>query len=52
MSHKEIIKGLMIVVSKTNLELSSFQENKLFTLKEYKHYMQAYMAAEKLLKND
>ena len=50
MSHKEIIKGLMIVVSETTLELSSFQ--KKYTLKKYKHYMQAYIAAKKLLKND
>ena len=46
MSEKEIIKGLMTVLNETTLELTSF------TLKEYKHYMQAYTAAEKLLKND
>ena len=46
MNKTDIIKGLMIVLSKTTLELSSFK------LKEYKQYMQAYKSAEKLLKNE
>ena len=46
MNEKEIIKGLMTVLSITTIDFSSY------TLKEYKHYMQAYIAAEKLLKND
>ena len=46
MNQKDIIKGLMIILKKTTLNLSSFK------LKEYKQYMQAYNAAEKLLEND
>ncbi len=44
MNEKEIIKGLMLVLSVTTIDFSSFK------LKEYNQYMQAYIAAEKLLK--